>query len=314
MIDLKDLWVRQKAFNDRLKIYKPASKEYWAKQYLLGIASEIGEVLREIVWKDHRKQTHVMDRHNLGSELADLFKYTLCLFQLYDFSLEEMLQVISDKTDEVEQRRKNEFSLPADNGQLIVISDMDGTLCDWRKSFVQFLTSHIQDPYFAPVDEYRSLSIETELGISYDLYLAAKNKFEMEGGYLSLLPFVTSLKTLQDLFLQGAAIYVYTARPQSKFSRIWMDSLKWLDAYGLGDVIRELRIGADERISFACEMAEKGHPVVMLEDDPSLALRAANAGIIVFLKAYPYNNIATGHNILRVDEYNSGQILKEIQK
>lgn len=297
-IKLRALWERQQSFNDRIKAVKPSSQEYWAKQYLLGISSEIGEVLREIVWKDHRKATHTINRSNLGLELADLFKFTMCLFQLYDFSFEEALQLITDKTDEVERRYTHEFSTAADPNQLVVISDMDGTLCDWRKGFVQWLKPLIPD--LRP-DTLSFMDMERELGLDYKRYQVAKTAFENGGGYIDLPPIVRTLSAIQYLNKIGAVIHVFTARPQDTHSRIWMDSVRWLDKNGLGEIVRELHIGSTERIDFACSMRDQGHQVVMLEDDLALAVRASAAGIHVWMPAYPYNqNVATHHFIHRV--------------
>lgn len=308
---LRKLWERQQDFNDAIKASKPGSTEYWAKQYLLGISSEVGEVLREIVWKDHRKATQSLNRDNLGMELADLFKLTMCLFQLYHFTMEDMLMFVEAKTSEVEKRHKQEFSEAAKPGQLVVISDIDGTLGDWRKAFIDW--HHRLTGVFLKHDTYSTMAMETEIGMPYANYQVAKEEFEKSGGYRTLPSFNFSLKALQDLSAAGAIIYVYTARPQNVHSRVWMDSSTWLDAVGLGEIVRELRIGSEQRIDFACMLQAQGCKVVMLEDDPALAIRAASAGIQVWLKHYPYNESVSHENIHRVTNFFASVILKEIQ-
>jgi hypothetical protein len=67
--------------------------------------------------------------------------------------------------------------------------------------------------------------------------------------------------------------------------------------------VSELRLGSEERIARACELLAAGHKVVMLEDDPSLALRAAHAGVAVLMRAHPYNAGVQHVNIIRVAEF-----------
>lgn len=269
-------------------------------------------MLDQIVWKDHRKQTQSINLPNLGGELADLFKYVLCLFQLYGFSPEEALQIVMDKTEELDKRHQQEFS-PVLTSKRVIITDMDGTLGDWRTGFLAWWNNHHPE-YVINMDPQESLNLETDVMLPYPLYRSGKEEFEMTGGYLSLPPYPESLRALQDLSAAGVAIYAYTARPQSTHTHIWMDSLRWLDLHGLGEVVRELRIGGEQRIDFACSLLESGCQVAMLEDDPTIAIRAAMAGIPVWLKDYPYNRHIEGHNIHRVGEFNAWAILEEMDK
>lgn len=319
MSKLDELWGRQKAFNDKLKEMKPASQEYWAKQYLLGIAGEIGEILDEIVWKDHRKQTQPININNVGRELADLFKYTMCLYQLYGYSVDDMLRTVEEKTYEVETRLRNEFSPAATNGQLVIISDIDGTLGDWRSSFIDWFKQSPEGKEWIELngdlskDTYSTLSLETDIGLPYSVYQRAKERFEDSGGYMTLKSFLSSLFTLQTLAGNGAVIYVYTARPQNQFTRVWMDTIKWLDMVGLGEIVREVKIGGETRIDFAVGLTIAGCQVIMLEDDPTIAMRAAHTGIQVWLRDYPYNQLAVHKNIHRVPQFLASEILKEVK-
>jgi hypothetical protein len=73
--------------------------------------------------------------------------------------------------------------------------------------------------------------------------------------------------------------------------------------------IRELRIGHEDRLSRACALQAAGHPVLLWEDDPSLALRAAHTGISVLMRAQPYNFGVKHPNITRVNLFSSVSVM-----
>lgn len=317
---LNDLWDGQREYNERIMRERSLSdeacnpqQEYWAKQYLLGMMGEVDEVLREINWKAHRRQ-HPVVRSNLARELADMTKYLLCLWQLYGFTAKDMLDFATEKTTEMAQLYRQEFNLALPFGSYVVISDVDGTLGDWRKAFVSwcrtFSDTALND------DTYVTMLMEQELGLPYQLYMDLKRDFEEQGGYQSLEPFEDAVNCLQDLEgNSGVQILVYTARPFDRYSRLWSDTWMWLTNAGLDRYVRELRMGGEERITRAIELKAEGHPVVMLEDDPSIAKRAANAGVTVFLREWPYNQSMSPHNnIIRVQQLDAESIMAALEE
>jgi len=61
-----------------------------------------------------------------------------------------------------------------------------------------------------------------------------------------------------------------------------------------------LYIGSDERVGFARTLQAQDCNVLMMEDDPTLALRAASSKIRVFLRDQPYNQGISHQYISRV--------------
>lgn len=293
------LWEAQIAYNKKIRqLEHPDNKEYWTKQYLLGIVSEIDEVLQEINWKIHRRG-HTTDRNNLGRELADMTKYIWCLWELHGFSEGDMYDFIHDKTEELEAQHSQDFVYQIPPKADVVITDIDGTIGDWRNAFRKWTMEEFN---FVQLDDPSTvMSIDVDLKLEFPTYYEMKEKFEAEGGYRLLQPYPGIEGLFNKLKNEGTQVVVYTARPADRYSRIWSDTWHWLKDHKL--YFTDLRIGSDERISQACRLQKAGHAVVMLEDDPSLALRAASSNIIVLLRSHPYNEGVEHKNIQRVSEF-----------
>lgn len=304
MDKLHELWKEQIAYNEKIRqIERANDKEYWSKQYLLGIVSEIDEILQEINWKIHRRG-HPTNRHNLARELADMTKYLWCLWELHGFTADDMLKFVEEKSNELKEQHRQDFEYKPMPGAPVIITDIDGTLGDWRKAFFDWTW----EKKVAPLnyDAAKTMNIEIDLGLPYPKYLKLKEEFEAEGGYKLLEVYPDAKRYLDAKELQGVEIIAYTARPSTRYSRIWSDTWEWILKNKLA--IKELRIGSEERISRACQLLDEGHKVLMLEDDPSLALRAASTGVRVILRHQPYNVSVKHKNIVRIlnfDEVNS---------
>lgn len=302
MTDLKTVWAMQKNYNDRIRKQEPGSYEHWMKNYLLGAISEVDEILNEMSWKAHRRGKP-MNPHNLARELADLTKYVFSMWEWSGFDAATMLQFVEDKSHEMELQRIQDFDLEIPAGAPVLITDIDGTLGDWRRAFVVWLKDAHAEVYTDDIAD--NMAIEVNLGIPYPKYARLKEQFEAEGGYTQLPLYPEVADVLYHLWQTGTFIIAYTARPARKHSRIWADTWSWLAKQRLDGSIRELNIGAEERISRACELQDLGHPVLLWEDDPSLALRAAHTGLSVMLRAQPYNSGVKHPNIVRVASFPS---------
>lgn len=299
---LNRLWHAQVEYNKAIRsLEKPENFEYWIKQYLLGLVSEVDEILYEINWKRHRRGTKLLNKHNLGRELADVTKYTLCLWEHAGFTVDEMLQLCWEKTVELNDQYAQEFAFALKPNQPVVITDIDGTLGNWRKAFRDWL---VDEKHYTPAeDASQTYVIEIDLQIPYRKYAELKEEFEATGGYRLLAPYPDTVEFLQEAESWGTAVIAYTSRPAFSHSRIWSDTWAWLQQIGLDVVVKELVISAEGRISRACQLVEQGHLVVLLEDEPSWALRAANAGITVLLRDHPYNRGVMHENLVRVTTY-----------
>lgn len=261
--------------DDQLKIN-------WTKQLLLGIVSESNEVLEQISWKVHTQTDNRIEQHNIHREIVDLFKYALSLANLWELDGQTLLQLALDKTEEMTIKRQMAKWRPQRD---ILLVDMDGTIADWRRSFINWLVD--RGVSGMEIDPASSLSIEEDLGLKYDEYLRLKTAFESGGGYRKLVPIPTGLEYVKNK-ARTCDIVVFTARPNKEFRSIWWDSYQWLLEHGITPNL--LKIGHEERIEYALWVKSLGLNVTLFDDNPTLALRAANSGIDVMLSPTPYNS------------------------
>jgi len=296
---LTKLWEMQRSYNTAIRILEEthsADKTFWSEKYLLGLTSEIDEVLREMNWKIHR-QNIVPNQRNLAFELADLTKYVLSLWQIWGYTLDEVLDVTLEKSEVVELR--TEMELAADpEGENVLITDLDGTLADWRSSFLKW----VHDNYGVKldVDPQSSLLLDADMLFEYPEYNRWKDEFEAVGEYRHLIPFQDGIDTVRKLRAYGAYVIAYTARPAGAHKQIWWDTYQWMKEQKIAP--DKLFIGAEARI-LAANSLRQGNNVILFEDDPGILLRAAIAGIRSFGRAHPYNSSITHDNITWVKKF-----------
>jgi hypothetical protein len=293
---LKKIWSLQQQYNQNIYGFMAAEApysvqvEHWVTNYLLGMVSEIDEILREINWKQHRKDQHKAPvQRNIALELADLTKYVICLWQICGFDIADMLSYTVDKSLMLHILQMQSQRAPKP-GQVVVLADLDGTVADWRASFLQWLKQQEAPiPRQMAQEAYKLnlLVLDVDLKMRFSQYTQFKEKFEETGGYANLIPYHDALIAIKQLRKQeNAYLIVYTARPVSKYKYIWMDTWNWLDQEGI--MPEELHIGQEERIR-AAEKLLSTNPILAFEDNPEIALRLANAGIHVYVRSQPYN-------------------------
>ena len=297
--ELNILWSRQKSYNDRIRIKSEQSKEEWTQTYILGLMTEFDELLREINWKKHRKLSgRDPDLVNIAFELADIMKYTISLWEVWGFKADDMLNYCNMKSNILEVQ-EGQDQLATGAGTNILVTDLDGTVADWRGSFIKWL----RENHVVPMkdDPVTSLSMDVDLEMRYPLYNSLKEQFEREGNYATLLPYMDAISTVNNLvFNKNAFVIAHTARPFGKYKRIWMDTWNWIRKYDL--LVNQLNMSSESRI-LSAEFLSRNSSVIMFEDDPDLMVRAANCGIRVFARKHPYNEKVIHTNITFVEKY-----------
>lgn len=305
-ITLKKVWEQQIEYNNNIRsVESPKDYEYWMKQYLLGAISEVDEILQEINWKMHRRG-QPLNKHNLGRELADLTKYVFSLWEWSGFSSFDMLKLVKQKSEELEAKYTQEFREPIPPGTPVIITDIDGTLGDYRKAFYEWLRDAYEPDL--PPDLSENMAMEISLGLPYTQYAKYKEEFEASGGYRNLETYKANTEVLTFAAHMGVYVIAYTARPADRYSRIWSDTWDWIVDNELENVIAELHIGSEERIQRACDLQAQDHPVALLDDSPGLALRAAHAGIRVYLHDQPYNRGVEHRYIHRCSDFQKSDL------
>jgi len=276
------------------------NQEEWTKQFLLGLVSEIDEVLREINWKRHRKNTiRHMVRENVLEEIVDLMKYVISIAQIWGFSQQALLEAMENKNKVLNFKLKMEFA-PEHRHQRILITDIDQTLGDYQATFMQWAISGGYD--IKGIKMPQTIHIDHDLEMEYPQYSALKEKFEATGQYAKLKIYpdtVESMKYWHDL---GYYIIVVTARPVEQFKRIFKDTMTWFSYHRIH--MDELRMMGEGRVLLACDLRKQENSVMLWEDDPLYIQRASNSGIPTYVRKHPYNeDLGELPNVTLVDSF-----------
>lgn len=254
-------------------------------------------MLREFNWKAHRKQSTAFVRDNMAIEIVDLLKFVMSLAEVWGITPDELLDWTGKKSEMLDVLYQQE-NAPDPVGKHIVVCDLDGTIADWRSSFLHWAAK--EKGVKLGLDPQETLSMDVDLGIQYERYLELKHEFEALGNYASLKPFYDGVITLRHLIGQGVQVHVFTARPVG-FKRTWMDSYQWLRKHQLD--VSSLELGSESRIVRALRWLELGNKVVMFEDNPELMLRAAHSGIRVIARSTPYNHHLFHPRIVKIEKF-----------
>lgn len=294
---LSKIWEQQKNYNEKIfKIEGEQDKEYWSRQYLLGLTSQVAEVLREIRWKRNRNESDkVPIKQNVVEEIADIMKFTLCLAQAWNISEQELLEAVYEKGEILDFKLQMEFKEPLVKRK-ILITDIDGTLADYRKSFQRFLSQR----GIAPAPESTTILFDSTLDIKYAEYHALKHEFEELGGYRYLIPYPDTFDSLKAMRELGFYIIAVTSRPADIYKRIFKDTLHWFKANEFP--IDELHMVDEGRLLLAHDLVWKNE-VVLWEDNPDLLVRANNTGIFSVARRQTYNSHLKLQNVIFVDNY-----------
>ena len=290
-MNLKTIWKEQEEYNKQIfqlqgGNFSDRERNEWAKNYLLGMISEVDEVLNTMNWKRHKQGTsEVKNRNALAFELADLTKYIICLWQNFGFSDRDMLNAVASKTDFMNFMFHQEFSeMPRDENILIV--DIDNCLVDWEKSFAEWVekttgekVAPVETPHFA-----NFVAFEQKYKISFESYSQLKDQFEMSGQYRTADPLMRNIMSIN--YYEGRKI-IFTARPKMKFKNIAIDTYEWLIMNRV--YFSELHFGYSERIEYAIQLSNNGNRVTAIDDNPELISRLSQAGIPVIAIRQPYN-------------------------
>lgn len=298
---LDAIFEKQAKYNERIRnSSETEDPETWTEKYTLGIASELDEILDAIQWKRHRKRSGAeVDLFNLTYELADICKYVFSICEVWDISSDSLLQAIIRKSEMLEQQWSQEFEeLPTDRP--ILITDIDGTLGDWRASFISWAKLRGIDPEIQ--DPVTTLMLDTDLSIRYPNYYSLKEQFERGGGYRDILAYPDAQEKFRELKSKlNVFVIAVTARPERSYHRIWYDTWTWL--FSNGFTVDQLHMSAEPRILMADTIRNSGKEVIVWEDDPGLMVRAANSGLKVFGRKHGYNEKIKHENIRLVEKY-----------
>jgi NTP pyrophosphatase (non-canonical NTP hydrolase) len=311
MKNLYDIFAEQIEYNEEIRNKGFENKDHWTEKYLLGMIAEVDEVLREINWKRHRKSDipRRFDKVSMAMELADLTKYAFSLWELWGFTAEDLLFYVGQKNDILKLRYDQEFAeIPKDRS--VVITDLDGTVGNWRWAFMNFIMNKGVTA-LTEIPE-TSLAMDTDLSMRFPDYYELKDEFERSGGYRNIPVYPDAALLLESLKDLDAYIIAVTARPADKYKRIWLDTWEWIEDNKL--CIDKLIITAEPRLLLADKLRKgSNQKIILLEDDPGLILRGANSGFRVFVRRHNYNQNIVNGNVKIVNKFTDIDLEKYLE-
>lgn len=287
---LQARWEGQAEYNALIQSVQTEHEANWGDVYLLGMMGCVDGLLDASGWKRHRTTSRKpMLRDNIARHLADMTKYLLSLWRHYGFTLTDILQVLEERETELMMELRAEFFPPS--GRDVIVFDLDGTVADFRGGFAE---------WWGRTDNVASLHADIDNGVRYNDYENTKTAFEVQGGYERLPAYPDAIALLKAERSRGAFLFCTTARPADRFERVREDTLNWMRKHGIyPDAIV---FGRDERIIQLLRL-RRDNRIVMLEDDPTLAMRAVGSGIATMLRTQPYNAMLVHEHLQRFETF-----------
>lgn len=284
-MDFKSLLGAQFEFNRRffadqglgdVRLLSPTDRVAWTKQFVLHVEGELHELLGETDWKMHRRREDPVVRSNVLEEWVDVFKFLLGLANVWGFSAAEIEEEFYRKTQVVEYRYGMEQRLRSIlSSERVVAVDIDGVLSDYPDVFCEWVTQR-----FPGEVEGGDLPFLSQLRkhVGARRYLELKDLYRQSGAKRTLRVRPGAKALLDGIRAAGLSVVLLSARPYWRFSRIYADTLEWLDANGL----------RHDAVLFHPEKHRKiveDFPglLAMVEDDPIVAAEVVSAGVPVVL-------------------------------
>jgi|LSQX01.1.fsa_nt_gb uncharacterized HAD superfamily protein len=307
---LEEIWKRQKEFNDNFHDPDKTSlkeKQDHTKEISLHLISEVYEVLREMNWKLHRRESiDEVRTDKIEEELIDVFKYWLTLAQIWGMTPESFVQQFYRKSEVVEQKYKQEFSLKLLEDENVIGVDIDGVLCNYPEDFVKFMERETgKDLSSFTLKEYNLYSALGEI-LGEKTIRELKHKFRISGEKSNLSVVKGAREGLSFLKSKGYTIVLLTARPYKEYPRMFADTMEWLKK---NELPYDAILWDEDKLSKITREFPKIN--FMIEDHLGNSEKIARKGYKVFLIDKTYNQGETDKNIKRVSGWR--EIVEDIE-
>lgn len=276
-----DMWAIQLGFNNKFFLKKLGKntneltmeeKIQWTKNHLLSIVKEAMEVLDEIPnWKEHRNEENEFVPSNLFEEIIDVNKFALGLAQIWNMGADEFYHEFKRKSFVVDQRWSQEQELGTINkDQKVVGIDIDGVLGMYHEWF----TEYCKQVWALPVDEFSEIKGK----VSPEIYEQIKAAYRQSGWKATMPAKPGASELTRALKEAGYQIIILTARPYKRYTRIYPDTLEFLQR---NDIKFDAIIWDEEK---HLKIIKKfPNMEFMVEDTPEIALEVAKAGYPVYV-------------------------------
>jgi phosphoglycolate phosphatase-like HAD superfamily hydrolase len=261
------------------------------KDLLLHLMSEMDEVLRELSWKAKRRQTSHFVRSNVLEEIVDMLKFVMSIAIIWGFTPEAIFAAFMNKSEVVEQRYRQEYPLYEiiKTGAKVVALDIDGVLSNWPYCFYDFIARFHYKEWRAM--ETASINEGTQnpfdaLPVDPITIRRWKDEYRQSGFKRELNTIPEAVEFTKALHALGYKVVLVTARPYHQYSRIFSDTLYWLqDNQFRYDAI----MWAENKEERLMEEFDPAQIALFVDDDPTNVDRVRACGVRAALMARPYN-------------------------
>lgn len=161
----------------------------------------------------------------------------------------------------------------------VVALDIDGTLGDYHRHFMSFLSLYLGRP--VDWDTELEAPFYRQLGVSKTLYRQAKVAYRQGGMKRSIPAFPGATELTHAIRRAGAQVWICTTRPYLRFDNIDPDTRHWL---------RRNRIQFDgfmfgeHKYSDLVKIVGRDRVVAVLDDLPQQVERADKIGLVPILR------------------------------
>jgi hypothetical protein len=174
----------------------------------------------------------------------------------------------------------------------VVALDIDGSLGDWHKHFVEFARNWTGRKMPNPTQQNPGEPLHKFLGMSKSTYRECKLAFR-QGGMKRFMPvYPWAPELTRQLRKMGAEVWVCTTRPYLRYDAIDPDTRHWLrrNRFQFDGLLY-----GEHKYNDLVKRIERERVIGVLEDLPELCAAASRLGLPVFMRDQPYNR--------HVDEY-----------
>lgn len=209
--------VLQQKHNVDLDTISKEDRIHWTKEMILSSSKEIHELLDILQWKTHRYQSNEdMNIDNFTEQAIDAFKYLLNVCILNGIDADQFTTKYTEKSKIVDIRfdqEKKLFESQNDKSDKYVVFDIDGVINNYPLNVMEYMKVNDLNAFKKTNRaEYRKL----------------KDKFETTGEERHNIV-NTSTRDVLNHLSHDYKIILLTARPYEKISRLYYDTIYWLE-------------------------------------------------------------------------------------
>lgn len=197
------------------------SKLAWNKEFILCLMKESSELLDNLNWKHHTDLNVDQSKDNFVENSVDLIKYLFALLAINGITASDVYSKFVSKSVVVRAKFEQKLllqQLKKDKDKKIALIDIDGVLSDYPNSFLESTL------YLKKFD-----NIQDAMSSDYSAYHIAKKYYRRSGVKADIGVREGAKELLDYLKDHDYFIILLTSRPYDKISRIYQDTLYWLD-------------------------------------------------------------------------------------